>query len=104
MRRRFFVFFSHHPILCFRLALLVGWFSAAVSGSRHHTYDTYLHTQGVRGIYRGFDVAVLGVGAWRALYFGLYDTLTTRLLGGRQGGTIQQRWAVAQLVTSSAGT
>lgn len=49
-------------------------------------------------------MAVLGVGAWRALYFGFYDTLTTRLLGGRQGGTLQQRWAVAQIVTSSAGT
>lgn len=60
--------------------------------------------QGLRGIYRGFDVAVLGVGAWRALYFGFYDTFTTRLLGGRQAGTLQQRWAVAQLVTTSAGT
>lgn len=61
-------------------------------------------TQGIRGIYRGFDVAVLGVATWRALYFGLYDTLTTRLLGGRQGGTLQQRWAVAQVVTTVAGT
>ncbi|CBJ25537.1 mitochondrial ADP/ATP translocator [Ectocarpus siliculosus] len=61
-------------------------------------------TVGLRGIYRGFDVAVLGVGAWRALYFGLYDTFTTRLLGGRQGGTLQERWAVAQMATSTAGT
>ena len=60
--------------------------------------------QGVRGIYRGFDVAVLGVAAWRALYFGLYDTLTTRLLGGRSEGTLQQRWALAQAVTTGAGT
>ena len=60
--------------------------------------------QGIRGIYRGFDVAVLGVALWRALYFGFYDTLTTRLLGGRSGGTLQQRWALAQAVTTVAGT
>lgn len=60
--------------------------------------------QGIRGIYRGFDVAVFGVAAWRALYFGFYDTLTVRLLGGRQSGTLTQRWAVAQVVTTVAGT
>lgn len=61
-------------------------------------------TQGIRGIYRGFDVAVLGVATWRALYFGFYDTLTVHMLGGRRNGTLQQRWALAQVVTTVAGT
>lgn len=49
-------------------------------------------------------MAVVGIVAWRALYFGFYDTLTTRLLGGRHGGTLAQRWGVAQVVTTVAGT
>ncbi|CAN0007598.1 unnamed protein product [Ascophyllum nodosum] len=60
--------------------------------------------EGMRGMYRGFDIALVGTVTWRALYFGLYDTLTTRFLGGRQGGTLQQRWGIAQVVTSAAGT
>lgn len=61
-------------------------------------------SQGLVGIYRGFDIAVAGVIAWRALYFGFYDTLTTRMLGGRHGGSLVERWAVAQAVTTVAGT
>eukprot|EP00953_Heterococcus_sp_UTEX-ZZ885_P017228 9644-Heterococcus_DN1.PRE.3 len=63
-----------------------------------------LAAEGLRGVYRGFDVALVGIVAWRALYFGCYDSATMHIFGDRRGGTFAQRWAVAQAVTSVAGT
>lgn len=59
---------------------------------------------GMRGIYKGFDVSLIGIVAWRGLYFGTYDVATEYILGDRRGGTLMQRWGLAQLVTSVAGT
>jgi solute carrier family 25 (mitochondrial adenine nucleotide translocator), member 4/5/6/31 len=63
-----------------------------------------LAAEGLRGVYRGFDVALVGIVAWRALYFGCYDSATMHIFGDRRGGSFAQRWAVAQAVTSVAGT
>ncbi|CAM9865797.1 unnamed protein product [Phaeothamnion confervicola] len=60
--------------------------------------------EGLRGVYRGFDAALVGIIAWRAIYFGCYDALTERLLGGRRGGHLAERWALAQTVTTLGGT
>ncbi|KAG2183468.1 hypothetical protein INT43_006474 [Umbelopsis isabellina] len=38
-----------------------------------------LTTDGVAGIYRGFNISVVGVIVYRGLYFGLYDTLKPAL-------------------------
>jgi hypothetical protein len=39
-----------------------------------------VRTDGPLSCYRGFGVAVLSMAAYKALYFGLYDTAKTMLL------------------------
>lgn len=60
--------------------------------------------EGWRGVFRGFDASVVGIFAWRGLYFGCYEAATMRLYGHRRGGTLWQRWGLAQAVTTVAGT
>jgi len=31
--------------------------------------------EGMKGLYRGFNISVIGVFAYRAMYFGIYDTM-----------------------------
>jgi solute carrier family 25 (adenine nucleotide translocator) protein 4/5/6/31 len=61
-------------------------------------------SDGFRGVYRGFDIALVGVVAWRAFYFGGYEAATAKLLGDRRNGTLAQRWVLAQAVTTASGT
>jgi solute carrier family 25 (adenine nucleotide translocator) protein 4/5/6/31 len=37
-------------------------------------YRKTLNTEGVRGLYRGFNISVIGIFLYRGLYMGLYDT------------------------------
>ncbi|KAG5184853.1 mitochondrial ADP/ATP translocator [Tribonema minus] len=64
-----------------------------------------VRAEGWRGVFRGFDAALVGVFAWRGLYFGCYDAALVRAFAGdRRGGTVAQRWLLAQAVTTAAGT
>jgi len=55
-----------------------------------HTYSE----GGVRGLYRGFNVSVVGIIPYRAVYFGGYDTLKAMFLGN--DSSFFAKWFVAQ--------
>lgn len=58
-------------------------------------------SDGPIGLYRGFLVSVIGIIAYRASYFGMYDTGRAVLLPAKPNFLIN--WAFAQFVTVSAG-
>ncbi|KAI3726832.1 hypothetical protein L1987_66638 [Smallanthus sonchifolius] len=48
-------------------------------------FDVYrktLETDGIRGLYRGFMVSIVGITMYRGMYFGLYDSLKPIVLIG----------------------
>lgn len=45
-------------------------------------YKKTLQSDGIAGLYRGFNVSVVGIIVYRGLYFGLYDSLKPVLLVG----------------------
>ena len=55
---------------------------------------------GPQGLYRGFGISVAGIIFYRAAYFGLFDTAKEMFL--KDAGVLY-KWAVAQVVTVSAG-
>jgi solute carrier family 25 (adenine nucleotide translocator) protein 4/5/6/31 len=58
-------------------------------------------SDGPIGLYRGFLISVIGIIAYRASYFGMYDTGRAILLPEKPNIFIN--WAFAQFVTVSAG-
>jgi solute carrier family 25 (adenine nucleotide translocator) protein 4/5/6/31 len=59
-------------------------------------------SDGVKGLYQGFGVSVLGIIAYRACYFGGYDTLK-RVLFQDGKTSILFKFMVAQVVTATSG-
>jgi len=59
-------------------------------------------TDGVKGLYQGFGVSVLGIIAYRACYFGGYDTAKRTLLADPKT-SVFFKFLVAQVVTSLSG-
>lgn len=59
-------------------------------------------TDGVVGLYRGFNVSVQGIIIYRAAYFGFFDT-AKGLLPDPKNTPIIISWAIAQTVTTVAG-
>jgi solute carrier family 25 (adenine nucleotide translocator) protein 4/5/6/31 len=59
-------------------------------------------SDGVKGLYQGFGVSVLGIIAYRACYFGGYDTLK-RVLFQDGKTSILFKFFVAQVVTAASG-
>jgi solute carrier family 25 (adenine nucleotide translocator) protein 4/5/6/31 len=57
---------------------------------------------GVKGLYQGFGVSVIGIIAYRACYFGGYDTAKRTLLADPKT-SILFKFIVAQIVTSLSG-
>jgi len=57
---------------------------------------------GVKGLYQGFGVSVLGIIAYRACYFGGYDTAKRTLLSDPKTSVLF-KFIVAQVVTSVSG-
>jgi solute carrier family 25 (adenine nucleotide translocator) protein 4/5/6/31 len=57
---------------------------------------------GVKGLYQGFGVSVLGIIAYRACYFGGYDTAKRTLLSDPKTSVLF-KFLVAQVVTSVSG-
>jgi solute carrier family 25 (adenine nucleotide translocator) protein 4/5/6/31 len=63
---------------------------------------TKIHkTDGLKGLYQGFGVSVLGIIIYRACYFGGYDTLKRVLFKGDT--SIFLKFLVAQVVTGISG-
>ena len=58
---------------------------------------------GIQGLYRGFGISVVGIIAYRASYFGLFDTGKVLLFEDMKKANIFAVWGFAQVVTVVAG-
>ncbi|XP_062905465.1 ADP/ATP translocase 1 [Mobula hypostoma] len=59
-------------------------------------------SDGIRGLYQGFNVSVQGIIIYRAAYFGVYDT-AKGMLPDPKNVHILISWMIAQTVTAAAG-
>uniref|UniRef100_A0A7N5JKX2 ADP/ATP translocase n=1 Tax=Ailuropoda melanoleuca TaxID=9646 RepID=A0A7N5JKX2_AILME len=59
-------------------------------------------SDGLRGLYQGFNVSVQGIIIYRAAYFGIYDT-AKGMLPDPKNTHIVISWMIAQTVTAVAG-
>lgn len=60
-------------------------------------------SDGPVGLYRGFVISVIGIIAYRASYFGMFDTGKVFLFEDIKKANFFAMWAFAQFVTVSAG-
>jgi len=60
-------------------------------------------SDGVTGLYRGFGISVIGIVAYRAAYFGCYDTGKAILFPDANKASVFAMWMFAQVVTVGAG-
>ena len=60
-------------------------------------------SDGVKGLYRGFTISVIGIIAYRASYFGIFDTGKAFLFPDIKKANFFAMWALAQTVTVVAG-
>lgn len=60
-------------------------------------------SDGPIGLYRGFIISVIGIIAYRASYFGMFDTGKVLLFEDPKKAHFLLMWAFAQAVTVSAG-
>ena len=58
---------------------------------------------GPQGLYRGFGISVVGIIAYRASYFGLFDTGKAILFPDAKKASTLAMWGFAQFVTVTAG-
>ena len=58
---------------------------------------------GPQGLYRGFGISVVGIVAYRATYFGMFDTGKALLFPDAKKANVFAMWAFAQVVTVGAG-
>jgi len=58
---------------------------------------------GPPGLYRGFGISVIGIVAYRASYFGMFDTGKAVMFPDAKKANVFAMWAFAQCVTVSAG-
>ncbi|WQF85655.1 Putative mitochondrial carrier protein [Colletotrichum destructivum] len=82
--------------------------AAKGTGERQFTglvdvYKKTLATDGITGLYRGFGPSVLGIVAYRGLYFGMYDSLKPVLLVGSLDNSFVASFLLGWGVTVGAG-
>merc|ERR1712100_960027 len=58
---------------------------------------------GIGGLYNGFGIPVVGIIAYRASYFGMFDTGKVMLFEDIKKANVFAVWGFAQFVTVSAG-
>lgn len=58
---------------------------------------------GVKGLYNGFGISVVGIIAYRASYFGMFDTGKVLLFEDIKKANFFAMWGFAQVVTVGAG-
>lgn len=81
---------------------------AAVSGQRQFNglldvYSKTLSSDGIRGLYRGFGVSILGITLYRGMYFGIYDTLKPIVLVGALQDNFVASFLLGWSVTTVSG-
>jgi len=64
-------------------------------------YRKTLKSDGVQGLYRGFNISVVGIVVYRGLYFGLYDTLKPTL--GALQDNLLANFLLGWAITIAAG-
>jgi len=60
-------------------------------------------SDGPQGLYRGFGISVIGIIAYRAAYFGCFDTGKAILFADTKNASMLAMWLFAQIVTVGAG-
>jgi solute carrier family 25 (mitochondrial adenine nucleotide translocator), member 4/5/6/31 len=60
-------------------------------------------SDGATGLYRGFGISVVGIVAYRAAYFGCYDTGKAMLFPDARNANVFSMWMFAQIVTVFSG-
>ncbi|KAJ7566832.1 hypothetical protein O6H91_02G120300 [Diphasiastrum complanatum] len=66
-------------------------------------YKKTLASDGISGLYRGFNASVIGIIVYRGLYFGFYDSLKPLVLVGPLEGSFLASFMLGWLVTTGAG-
>ncbi|KAK3423048.1 hypothetical protein EUGRSUZ_G03388, partial [Eucalyptus grandis] len=66
-------------------------------------YRKTLASDGVAGLYRGFNISCVGIIVYRGLYFGMYDSLKPVLLTGTLQDSFFASFALGWLITNGAG-
>merc|ERR1712115_11962 len=66
-------------------------------------YEKTLASDGIAGLYRGFNISCVGIIVYRGLYFGMYDSLKPVLLTGKMQDSFFASFALGWLITNGAG-
>ncbi|KAI4382140.1 hypothetical protein MLD38_008139 [Melastoma candidum] len=66
-------------------------------------YKKTLQTDGVAGLYRGFNISCVGIIVYRGLYFGMYDSLKPVVLTGKMQDSFFASFALGWVITNGAG-
>jgi len=95
--------FLVHPIDLIRTRLATD--NIKINGSRNFSGATdcackIYRASGIKGLYKGIVVSIIGIFTYRAAYFGGYDSLKSKL---KPDSSFFFKWAVAQFVTVFSG-
>jgi len=66
-------------------------------------YRKTLKSDGIAGLYRGFNISCVGIIVYRGLYFGLYDSLKPVVLTGGLQDSFFASFALGWVITNGAG-
>lgn len=66
-------------------------------------YRKTMKSDGIAGLYRGFNISCVGIIVYRGLYFGMYDSLKPVLLTGKLQDSFFASFALGWLITNGAG-
>jgi len=66
-------------------------------------YRKTLATDGIQGLYRGFNISCVGIVVYRGLYFGMYDSLKPILLTGNMKDSFIGSFLLGWAITIGAG-
>jgi len=66
-------------------------------------YRKTIATDGVAGLYRGFNISCVGIIVYRGLYFGMYDSLKPVLLTGDLADNFMASFGLGWTITIGAG-
>ncbi|OMO78084.1 Mitochondrial carrier protein [Corchorus olitorius] len=66
-------------------------------------YRKTLASDGIAGLYRGFNISCVGIIVYRGLYFGMYDSLKPVVLVGQLQDSFFASFALGWVITNGAG-
>ncbi|CAB4308645.1 unnamed protein product [Prunus armeniaca] len=66
-------------------------------------YKKTLKSDGIAGLYRGFNISCVGIIVYRGLYFGMYDSLKPVILTGKLQDSFFASFGLGWVITNGAG-